>query len=62
MDSYINADLSHPFARVPIEEAYSERDYPTPEMRASELEAMGYDLDTADTGSGEVVIPAHAFI
>mgnify|MGYP003627535355 FL=1 len=61
MEPYINADLSHPFARVSIEEAYSEDEHPSQEMRAAELEAMGYDLDTADTGSGEVVIPAHAF-
>ena len=53
MEPYINADLSHPFARVSIEEAYSEDEHPSQEM--------GYDLDTADTGSGEVVIPAHAF-
>lgn len=37
-------------------------DIPTNEMHTAELMAAGYELDTADTGSGEeVVIPAHAF-
>ena len=74
MPHYINADLSHSFARVSIEEAYNEDrlvDWldedevgflPTSEQEQAARDAAGYVLciepDTTDDGT---VIPEWAF-
>ena len=35
---------------------------PTPEQECAALLASGYDVDTAATSSGEVVVPDHALL
>ena len=35
---------------------------PTPEQHCAAMVASGYDVDTAATGSGEVVVPEHALL
>ena len=53
---YINADLTHPYARVSVEEVYNEDELdawlneeaglpPTPEMEEEAREASGYYAD-----------------